>query len=373
MKKKILLTLGSIMMAAAPVMVYADEPEVTKVKINHPVNVYYSSGESAIRGDERGIYKSNTYFIYLETEDAYNITTNPEQPGGWVNKEDITREFPSLKYKVIEKSVIYSINEFGILVPTDEILDEDTEITSHGLKQEYNGFLEYEDEKFIKTINIEDIGEYELMYLKEDIEFKIDIEETEEAEDKTKEVIGKEKKGYKVLAIKDDDNYRFVYNGHLFILDKSKLTKDNPNPPPVRTSNNTKNNNSSRKGGNPPSVNTGNIVSLAKQQVGKGYVYAGNGPDVFDCSGLTKYLFKHSRGIDIPRTAQAQSNIGSHVSFGNIQPGDLIFFGSPVYHVGIYVGDGMYVHASTPERGVVMDSIHSNYVKSNYSSIKRVK
>lgn len=90
------------------------------------------------------------------------------------------------------------------------------------------------------------------------------------------------------------------------------------------------------------------IVSYAADFLGTPYVWGGNTPAGFDCSGFTKYVFAHF-GINLYRRASEQALQGIPVSRNNLQPGDLVFFGNPVYHVGIYVGNGCFIHA--PETG----------------------
>jgi cell wall-associated NlpC family hydrolase len=87
------------------------------------------------------------------------------------------------------------------------------------------------------------------------------------------------------------------------------------------------------------------IVGIAQSFFGVPYVYGGSSPSGFDCSGLTSYVYRQA-GISIPRTASAQQAAATRVS--NPQPGDLVFFGSPAYHVGIYVSPGRMIDAQRP-------------------------
>ncbi len=91
------------------------------------------------------------------------------------------------------------------------------------------------------------------------------------------------------------------------------------------------------------------VVAEADDQLGVPYVYGGTTPSGFDCSGFTRWVYEHALGIDLPRTAAEQSALGKSVSMDELKPGDLLFWGSGsgVYHVGIYAGDGEYIHAST--------------------------
>jgi cell wall-associated NlpC family hydrolase len=87
-------------------------------------------------------------------------------------------------------------------------------------------------------------------------------------------------------------------------------------------------------------------VDTALAQRGKPYVWAAAGPDSFDCSGLVDYAYG-AAGVGLPHSAFMQSQLGRPVSRSQLQPGDLVFFYSPVSHVGIYIGNGQMVHAPT--------------------------
>jgi cell wall-associated NlpC family hydrolase len=103
--------------------------------------------------------------------------------------------------------------------------------------------------------------------------------------------------------------------------------------------------------GNVPAPGPSAQVALdtARAQLGKPYVYAGSGPDVFDCSGLTMYAWA-AAGVSLPHNAEAQYLSLPHVSQSELQPGDLVFFGSPIHHVGLYAGGGSMIEA--PYTGV---------------------
>ena len=93
------------------------------------------------------------------------------------------------------------------------------------------------------------------------------------------------------------------------------------------------------------------VVDTALAQQGKAYVWAGAGPNVYDCSGLTQFALK-AAGVSVPHSSRMQSTMGQPVARGDLRPGDLVFFYSPVSHVGIYIGNGQMVHA--PNRGSVV-------------------
>lgn len=89
------------------------------------------------------------------------------------------------------------------------------------------------------------------------------------------------------------------------------------------------------------------IVNYAYNFLGRPYVWGAVGPDTFDCSGFTSYVYRHCAGIEITRTTYTQINVGVPVSYNNMQPGDLVFTYDNE-HVGIYVGGGMYINATYP-------------------------
>lgn len=88
------------------------------------------------------------------------------------------------------------------------------------------------------------------------------------------------------------------------------------------------------------------VIAEALAQVGKPYLWGGNGPDSFDCSGLMNWVFR-AAGITMPRTADAIYRATAHVGLDQLLPGDMVFFGSPslVRHVGLYIGNGRMIHA----------------------------
>jgi cell wall-associated NlpC family hydrolase len=108
----------------------------------------------------------------------------------------------------------------------------------------------------------------------------------------------------------------------------------------------------------PASGRAAAAVQYALAQVGDSYVYGAAGPSAFDCSGLTMMAWAQA-GVALPHSSSAQYGSGPHVSSGDLQPGDLVFYYSPISHVGIYIGNGMIVHAANPGTGVVVASVFS--------------
>ncbi len=105
------------------------------------------------------------------------------------------------------------------------------------------------------------------------------------------------------------------------------------------------------------------IVRNALACLGKRYVFAGNGPDAFDCSGFVCYIMK-SVGISVPRSSSEICGIGTQISSDELRPGDIV--GRPG-HVGIYIGDGWFVHASESSTGVITESL-AIYNRTNHFS-----
>ena len=111
---------------------------------------------------------------------------------------------------------------------------------------------------------------------------------------------------------------------------------------------------------NPGNAATDAIIEYSKQFLGTPYVYGANGPDGFDCSGFTKYVFAHF-GYSLNRSASGQLDNGKEVALSEIQPGDLVFFiydgaTTRASHVGIYIGNDQFIHASTGSKQAVVIS-----------------
>lgn len=116
----------------------------------------------------------------------------------------------------------------------------------------------------------------------------------------------------------------------------------------------------------PPSEGAASaVVSYAYQFIGRPYVFGATGPDSFDCSGFTSYVYRNAVGREITRTTYTQINQGRPVSRDQLQPGDLVFTNG-VGHVGIYVGGGQMIHAARPGVGVIVGPIY------NFSSARRI-
>lgn len=115
------------------------------------------------------------------------------------------------------------------------------------------------------------------------------------------------------------------------------------------------------------------IISTGKKYIGVPYVWGGSTPSGFDCSGFVQYVFRQ-HGISLPRTSAQQYTVGTAVSKAALIPGDLVFFntsGSGVSHLGIYLGNGEFLHAST-SKGVTVSQLSNSYWAARYMGAKRV-
>jgi cell wall-associated NlpC family hydrolase len=119
------------------------------------------------------------------------------------------------------------------------------------------------------------------------------------------------------------------------------------------------------------------ITSVAKTKLGKRYVWGASGKqNTFDCSSFTKFVYKKN-GIDIPRTSINQSKFGKYVKRDELRKGDLIFFDTSkrrrgyVNHVGIYIGDNKFIHASSAKKKVVITSLNKSFYSNRYKGARR--
>ncbi len=110
------------------------------------------------------------------------------------------------------------------------------------------------------------------------------------------------------------------------------------------------------------------LVAYAKQLTGTPYKRGGTTKSGFDCSGFTMHVYNHFK-ITLPRTAESQTSKGTVVSKSNLRIGDLVFFGSTISHVGIYVGDGQFIHS--PKPGSSVKIMELKYMP-NYNTARRI-
>ena len=166
-----------------------------------------------------------------------------------------------------------------------------------------------------------------------------------------------------------------------YAVKASKPSKVDKIQPISKPSNNSKPSGSNSKPApqKPSSSNSSKgqqIANYAKQFKGYSYVYGGSSPSGFDCSGFTSYVYAQF-GYKLNRTASGQLSNGKAVSKSQLQPGDLVLFrkagsSKAATHVGLYIGGGQFIHASTPKTGVIISSINSNYYTSCFVGARRI-
>lgn len=127
----------------------------------------------------------------------------------------------------------------------------------------------------------------------------------------------------------------------------------------------------SQTGGSSATVT--NVINTAKQYMGVPYVWGGETPTGFDCSGFTQYVLKQN-GISIPRTAAEQYASGVSIMKSNLKTGDLVFFTTykpGASHVGFYLGDNKFIHASSSAKEVTISSLDETYFTEHYIGARR--
>ncbi|RDY23111.1 peptidoglycan endopeptidase [Romboutsia maritimum] len=116
------------------------------------------------------------------------------------------------------------------------------------------------------------------------------------------------------------------------------------------------------------------ITELLNKQLGKDYVWGATGPNNFDCSGLTQYIYKNALNKDIPRVSYEQAKVGKAVDKKDLQVGDLLFFDTMnkgrISHVGMYVGNDEFIHAANPKDGVIKSKL-SGYYSTKFKGARR--
>ena len=174
-------------------------------------------------------------------------------------------------------------------------------------------------------------------------------------------VLGSLSKGTKVEVISTTNGWSKInYNGSIGYVSSQYLSSSSTDSSTSTTSS---------------SVNK--VISLAKSLLGKSYIWGAQGPSTFDCSGFTYYVFKNAANITLPRVSQDQSTYGTYVSKSNLKVGDLVFFDTNgandgnVSHVGIYLGNNQFIHASS-SKGKVVISEMSSYYSGAYVNARRV-
>ena len=179
--------------------------------------------------------------------------------------------------------------------------------------------------------------------------------------------LGTVSKGTKMYAVASNGRFTKVKStsgSHYGYAVTSNLTKTKPSS-------------SSRSGGSSSTSKADKVIALAKDKLGCKYVIGGGSGSTFDCSGLTKYCFKQV-GVHLAHSAKSQGYSGSKLKKSQLQKGDLVFFDTEPEdsdkcdHVGIYLGGGRFIHASSAAGKVIISSMSSGYYSSVFSWGRRV-
>lgn len=114
------------------------------------------------------------------------------------------------------------------------------------------------------------------------------------------------------------------------------------------------------------------LLEIAKTYIGTPYLYGGTTPSGFDCSGFVQYVY-NKMGISLPRTSYSQATVGTQISYENLVPGDIVCFGyDSINHVGIYVGDGMYIHSPQTGYTVCIAPMATRVANGNFRYGRRI-
>ena len=182
-------------------------------------------------------------------------------------------------------------------------------------------------------------------------------------------------KGEKVTGIDKGEWVEFTFNGKTGYVIKSYLSATKPAAEQPKANNNSGNSTPAKTEKQSYSSDIDKVIDLALAQVGKPYIWASANPNIgFDCSGLVYYVYKQV-GISLNRTSYTQINNGVSVDSKDLRKGDLVFFnngGGRISHVGIYIGNNQFVHASSPGTGVIVSKLFGSYFGNNYVGERRI-
>ncbi|MFP5453251.1 NlpC/P60 family protein [Parvimonas sp. G1604] len=182
-------------------------------------------------------------------------------------------------------------------------------------------------------------------------------------------------KGEKVTGIDKGEWVEFTFNGKTGYVIKSYLSATKPAAEQPKANNNSGNSTPAKTEKQSYSSDIDKVIDLALAQVGKPYIWASANPNIgFDCSGLVYYVYKQV-GISLNRTSYTQINNGISVDSKDLRKGDLVFFnngGGRISHVGIYIGNNQFVHASSPGTGVIVSKLFGSYFGNTYVGARRI-
>jgi cell wall-associated NlpC family hydrolase len=118
------------------------------------------------------------------------------------------------------------------------------------------------------------------------------------------------------------------------------------------------------------------LIAKAKNFIGLPYRFGGTSPTSgFDCSGFMQYVYKQTANIDLPRTSSSMAQVGQRVPRSDLRPGDMVFFslsGGRISHVGMYVGEGRFIHSPSTGKSIQITALNSGYWADKFVTARRV-
>lgn len=306
-------------------------------------------------GDVQTVAYTGDEFKVIGTQDEW-IKVALEDGDGWL----------AARYVDIKESIGYTTVEkvnFRTEANTDSEIIKELELGSTVKVLEVN-------ESWLKVKKGEDEGYIRSLYVSDEAPV---IEEEESVVVNETQVSNTQNNSNQSSS--SSNNSSSSSNGQTQNSNSSSSSSNSSNSSNGQTQKPVQNNDNSY---NPPASSTSSVqavLNLAYSKIGCPYVWGAEGPNSFDCSGFTSYVFRNAAGVSLPRTSSAQSGYGMTVSKSNLQAGDLVFFntsGKGVSHVGIYVGGGKMVHAPSSGKTVSVTSINSSYYSSRFVTAKRV-
>lgn len=285
--------------------------------------------------------------------DAIELIENEEVYYTHPKDVKILRSDKEQYYKVIENTLFLDKPQGNVIreLPVDEFLLFDE---FHG---EYGSFISLRD-NLIGFVNLGDLK----ISLDKPIYYGVSKVDKALSNDKSYYVLAK---GETVLiknqeedeiTILDENNLEFIVD-----VDSIDLRADTNTPSRGIISRRTK--------------SLTKLISSAYRLIGSSYVYGGIGERGYDCSGFIYSLYLNQLDIKLPRSSQGQVNLGMKINKNELVPGDLLFFnttGRKISHVGLYIGDGNMIHASSGRGKVRIDSILTGYYKDRYVTARRI-
>ena len=296
----------------------------------------------------RSFYKSGGYLSYLEMVVKFNSLAD------FINKIETTSKILNIDRELIEKIEI-SRNELSehvlkiednksSIVKLNDKVKEDKNILElrKEEQQELLNRIQLEQDKFSEEVL--EVAERELIKpQRETIESSNDITTLNSAISQLSSI----RDGQLISDVVVEEVNSLIDLGNSKVSELKSAIEAQGNVLPSR-------------GVGFESSNGNSIVDYAYEFLGKPYVWGAVGPEAFDCSGLTSYVYRHAAGIEITRTTYTQINVGREVSQDELQPGDLVFTYDNE-HVGIYVGNGMYINATYPGSTVRVTPVSNFY------------